>query len=89
MIIKALLDLYFNMISLAFLPFNIPAAPEDFALALPQFLEYLEAGTSFFALVLPINIRPFFLIFSAIWGFRQGYHIIMWVLRKIPLAGME
>ena len=89
MIISTLMDSFYLMIHLFLLPFNVPGAPDDLANALPQFLEYIEAGKSFFNLVLPINIRPFFLIFSAIFSVRHGYLLLMWILRKIPLLNMK
>lgn len=89
MILEGLMKMMFSFFSFILKPIHIPSAPEDIATSMPKFLEYLEYGVSFFNLVIPVNILPFFVVFLVMFSWNKLYPVIMWVLKKIPFLGIE
>lgn len=89
MIIEALLGLVYKLMSLLISSFNVPAAPQGFIDAIPQFFGYLKSAQSLIALVFPIELAPFLTVTLIILAVDHGYPFIMWVLRKIPFLGIE
>ena len=89
MIIESLLSLVFKLLGSVISSFNVPAAPEDFLSAIPQFFGYLESAKSLISLVFPINLQPFLTVTLVILAVEHGYPFIMWILRKIPFLGIE
>ena len=89
MIIEALLEGIYNILNGILSNLNIPGMPVEMDTALTEFLGYLYYARNLIGLFLPINLNPYFTIFFAIFGFRYGYPIIMWIFRKIPMLGIE
>ena len=89
MIIEALLGLVYKLMSLLISSFNVPAAPQEFIDAIPQFFGYLKSAQSLIALVFPIELAPFLTVTLIILAVDHGYPFIMWILRKIPFLGIE
>lgn len=90
MIIEMLLDLIFNLFTFLSGPISIPDLPAEALNYISQFFDYLEAGAGIFA-----NYSPFgyvMTLFGVVLAVDVGiklYHFIMWVLKKIPVLGIE
>lgn len=89
MILQGLLDLLYNFFALVISPIDIPAAPEGLSEAFSKFIEYLGYGESFFNLVFPVNMTPFFVLFLAIWGFQHIYNFAAFIIKKLPFMGIS
>lgn len=89
MIIEALLNGIYNILNSVLSNLNIPSMPSEMDTALSEYLGYFYYAKNLIGLFLPINLTPYFTIFFAIFGFKYGYPVIMWILRKIPMLGIE
>ncbi len=89
MIITALISVIFGFIKLVFGDISIPGLPEEAAAYLEQFIDLLDSSSGFFSLVFPINVLPFVLICLGISAAYKIYSFVMWILRKIPVLGIE
>ena len=69
MIISALLNLLYNLVSVVLSPLNIPDVSEDMLESMTSFLEYFDYAETFLPLVFPIDIRPYLLLAVALFGF--------------------
>ena len=89
MIIEGLLNAIYNLLDSILSGLDIPGLPESTSLAIIQFFGYFEYADSLVNLVFPIDMNIYFNIFFAIFGFEHLYPVIMWILRKIPMLGIE
>lgn len=89
MIIEGLLKIIFYLLSAVITQFNVPPVPQEFVDAIPQFFDLLDVASGLIALVLPIDLTPFFVVTLVIMVVEHGYPFIMWVLRKIPFLGIQ
>lgn len=90
MIIQALMDLLYGLLDWITAPFNIPMLPPEVNQILTTLLDYLNVG--FGILANYTHLDYLFTLFGIIVAFDVaifGYKIIMWVLRKIPMLGIE
>lgn len=89
MIIQGLMDLIYNILNLLMV-FEIPKLPAQATEYITTFFSYLTMGAQILA-----NYTPFtylMVLFGLLLAVDAGimvYHFIMWVLRKIPLAGIS
>ena len=88
MIIEGLMTIVKSLLSILFV-FEIPGLPAEFDEAFDVFIGLFEYGTGLFALYFPISITGFVTIWVAIQVFKKVYPLIMWILRKIPMLGIE
>lgn len=89
MIISALFELVYNLIDL-FVTIDIPPLPETVYEYLNPLFDYLLAGAGILANYTPFTyIMSLFMIIVAIDIGVAVYHFIMWVLKKIPVLGIE
>lgn len=90
MIIELLLDVLYNVFKLLTTPINIPPMPEEALDYINQFFDYLTMGAGILA-----NYTPFgylMILLGVIIAVDIGillYHFVMWIIRKIPMAGMS
>lgn len=90
MIIELLLEALYGVFNVLTLPINIPPVPEEAMEYITQFFDYLVMGAGILA-----NYTPFgylMALFGVIIAVDVGlmlYHFVMWIIRKIPLAGMS
>ena len=90
MIIEMLLDALYGVFKLLTTPINIPSLPDNVQSFLNQAFEYISAGVGILA-----NYTDFgylVTLLGIIIGIDVGialYHFVMWVIRKIPMAGMS
>lgn len=89
MIIELLLQLIYVVLSNAFSLINVPGMPDEYSNMLSEFIEILDTGASFFSLVFPVNITPFFVIVIVLVSVEKIVPFVVWIIRKIPLAGMS
>lgn len=90
MIIKLLLDALYSVFELLTTPINIPDMPVEALNYIDQFFGYLTTGAGILA-----NYTPFtylMILFGVLLAVDAGiliYHFVMWIIRKIPMAGMS
>lgn len=90
MIIELLLTALFNVFNLLSNPINIPSFPDNVKSTIDSAMEYISAGAGIVANYIDYNYL--LILFGVILAIDVGvaiYHFIMWVIRKIPLAGMS
>lgn len=90
MIIELLLSALYNVFSLLTTPMNIPQLPENATQYITEFFGYLETGAGILANYTHFAyIMSLFGIIIAVDVGIKLYHFVMWVIRKIPMAGMS
>lgn len=89
MIIELMLQLIYIVLNNALSLINVPSMPDDYSKMLSEFLKILDSGANFFSLVFPINITPFFVIVIVLVSVEKVVPFIVWIIRKIPLAGIS
>lgn len=90
MIIKMLLEALFNVFSLMTLPINLPDLPSDVFSYIEEGFSYITAGGGILANYTPLPYLMVLLgLIVAIDIGIKLYHFIMWVLKKIPMAGIS
>lgn len=90
MIIKALIDIIYNVFSLLTTPINIPSMPEGVQDALNSFLEWMTVGLQLLANYTHLGylVSLFGIVIAVDLGITI-YKLVMWVLRKIPVIGVS
>lgn len=69
---------------------NIPSAGEEFTNGISYFTTMLETGQSMIDLFIPWSLVKFGLpLLIVVVNFERVYNLIMWILRKIPMLGIE
>lgn len=90
MIVKLLLDLIYNLFALLTMPISIPALPNEVLDYFEQFFEYLYMGASI--LQNYTHFSYLMVLFGVVVAVEIGvliYHFVMWIIRKIPVAGIS
>lgn len=90
MIIETILNALKAVITAVFGWINIPGIGEDFETAM-EFVDVLfQNAQSMINLFLPWQIVTFGIpLIIIIENFEHIYHFIMWILKKIPMLGIE
>lgn len=69
---------------------DFPVVPDGLAAYIDKFIGYLKSAMGFVYYFLPMELVKSLISFViAVELFMFGYHIIMWILRKIPMLGIE
>lgn len=89
MIISGLLNAIYNLLNSILSGLDIPSIPQETSQAFLSFAKLLSNAYPLVNFVFPIDLTPYFVIFFAIFGFAHLYPVIMWILRKIPMLGIE
>lgn len=89
LIITALLDFIYNVLDSILSTVSIPDLDQYAKISLFGFLYWLENAKPLIGLVFPIDMNNYFSIFFGIFAFDKLYPVIMWILRKIPMLGIE
>lgn len=90
MIIEALMGLMYGLLDWLTAPFNIPLLPPEVHDILSMVLDYL--GIGFGILANYCHLDYLFVLYGIVLAFDGGmlaYKFIMWVLRKIPVLGID
>lgn len=68
---------------------NFPAVPAELKSIIDQLFDYMADGMGILNFFCPLSmIRPALAVLVAVWAVEHGYHIVMWVLRKLPFVGV-
>lgn len=68
---------------------NFPAVPSELQSIIDTLFQHMREGMGIFNFFCPLNmIRPALAVLVAVWAVEHGYHIVMWVLRKLPFVGV-
>lgn len=68
---------------------NFPAVPAELQSIIDQLFGYMADGMGILNFFCPLSmIRPALAVLVAVWAVDHGYHIVMWVLRKLPFVGV-
>ena len=69
---------------------NIPSAGEEFDNAMAYFTNMFEVGKGLIDLFVPWSLVRFGLpLLIVVVNFEHIYHFVMWILRKIPMLGID
>lgn len=69
---------------------NIPSAGEEFTNGIAYFSTMLNTGKDLIDLFIPWSLVKFGLpLLIVVVNFEKVYNFIMWILRKIPMLGIE
>lgn len=91
MIIKGLLSLIFSLLSLLLTPIpNLPEFPPEVESIISQVSSYISAGMGIINAYTYGNVIGIMITLTlALWAFYELYIFVMWLLKKVPLAGVE
>ena len=68
---------------------NFPAIPSELQTIIDTLFQYMIEGMGIFNFFCPLAmIRPALAVLVAVWTVEHGYHVLMWVLRKLPFVGV-
>lgn len=68
---------------------NFPAVPAELQSIIDTLFGYMADGMGILNFFCPLSmIRPALVVLGAVWAVEHGYHVIMWVLRKLPFVGV-
>lgn len=89
-----MLNLIEKIIDIALSPlinlFDFPIVPLELKAVINFVLDYIEIGILLLDFFCPMSlIRPAIDIFLTVYIIEHTYHIILWVLKKIPMLGIE
>lgn len=89
MIVKALMDLVYNLFALLTAAINIPSLPEGIADVLEILTGAISSGLGILACY--CHLDYLLVLFGLIIAVDAGlmiYRFIMWILKKIPMLGI-
>lgn len=89
MILEAIMNAIYNVLD-TLLVLNIPKLPPEVTGYIDTFFSYMEAGAGILANYTPLSYL--LLLFGVLLAVDAGilvYHLVMWVIRKIPMLGMS
>lgn len=90
MIVNALIDMLYGLIDWLTSGLNIPALPDEVMQVAASVTEYLVMGLKFIANYTHLDyLLVLFGIVAAVDAGMLVYKFVMWVLRKIPMLGIE
>lgn len=89
MIIEAIMNGIYNFLD-TILIFNIPSLPTEVYQYIDTAFDYISMGAGVLANYTPLAyLLVLFGIIITVDIAIMGYHLAMWVIKKIPLLGME
>lgn len=69
---------------------DFPSVPPELVQIIDQVFGYMRSAMGLFNFFCPLElIRPALAVMVAVWVIEHGYHVLMWVMRKIPLIGVK
>lgn len=90
MIVEALLDVVYSIMSILTAPIEIPGMPEGVQQFIYSALEYITLGIRILGNYVDLNYL--LVLFGVILAIDIGlllYKLVMWILRKIPMLGVS
>lgn len=89
MIIELLLDAIYNILN-TLLVLEIPPLPQDVTNYIDTAFTYIVAGAGIVANYTPLDyLMVLFGVLLAIDAGILVYHFVMWIVKKIPMLGIE
>ena len=90
MIIEKLLSAIYELFSSLTQSINIPPLPDDIMQFLEQVQSYFDVGLSILAIFTPLSFLLVLLGIIIVIDIAIGiYHLVLWILKKIPMAGIS
>ena len=90
MIIELLLDLIYGIFGLLMVPLKLPSLPSGVMNMINEAIPYLEAGGGILANYTPLDyIMTLFGVILLIDVGIMLYKFIVWIIKKIPMLGIE
>lgn len=90
MIVQKFAEMIFTILTKLLGWIHIPFIPNSVDNMIEQYLDILGSGIELFYYFIPTNVISFGIpILLAIMAFKYGYYFIMWILKKIPMAGIS
>lgn len=90
MIIEGLMAVVFGLFQLLTMPISIPGLPEGVRNVVTSALEYISVGVSLLANFCDIGyLVTLFGVIVAVDAGMLIYKFILWVIKKIPMIGIE
>lgn len=69
---------------------DFPVVPEGLAEYINKFIDYLRSGMGFIYYFLPMSLVKAFITFVvAVEVFMFSYRVVMWIIKKIPMLGVD
>lgn len=69
---------------------DFPAVPAELAQIVDQVFDYMKAGMGIINFFCPLNlVAPALVVFLAVFAAYHVYSVTLWVLKKIPVLGIE
>lgn len=90
MIVEALMGMMYSVLDWLTSVFDIPSMPDGVSAAMQTVLDYMTMGLTYVANF--THLDYLLVLFGIILAFDVavfGYKAVMWVLRKIPMLGIE
>lgn len=90
MIVKALMNLLYSVFSLLTSPINIPGMPDQVRTVLATLFDYIATGIAIASNYFDLNYL--FILFGIVVAVDAGiliYKFVMWILKKIPMLGIQ
>lgn len=90
MLISLLLDVIYKIISTVLSVINLPDIPDAAVSYLNSFKELLVEGVHLLGAYIDLSyIKTLLIIFVTIVLAEELYHLVMWIIKKIPMLGIE
>lgn len=90
MIVNALIDMLYGLIDLLTSGLDIPAIPPEVMQVVASITEYLVMGLKFIANYTHLDyLLALFGVVAAVDAGLLAYKLVMWIVRKIPMLGIE
>lgn len=90
MIVEAVLDLISGLIKTLFGWIDLPDLPSAIETIIDQTFTYIESGFGIVAIFVDFNVVKILLpLVVIIVNFDRAYHLVLFVLRKIPFLGIK
>lgn len=91
MIVQWFAEMFYKILTSLLNWINLPHLPDDVLSSINEMFALIsEGGMAIFYFFVPNNIInvgiPILLIITA---FKYGYFFVMWILKKIPMVGIE
>lgn len=90
MIIEALMQVVYSLFALLTIGINIPPLPDSIREFLQWTMYYCGLGSQIFAVYTDLGyLVSLFLIVMAVDAGMLVYKFVMWILKKVPVIGIE
>ena len=90
MIIEAIVNVIYAVFAVLTSPINIPSMPDSVREVVATILDYITTGIALLSNY--VNMPYLLILFTIVIAVDVGvmiYHFVMWILKKIPMLGIE